>query len=231
MGDVMRRLMPLAATLTLLLTGCALTNSGPATKPVEDGKMPYPQSIYVYDFAVAPKEVPVGSAAAADLAGATDDPQTSAKREALEQKIADTLSTKLVTQLQQAGLPAVRWGGTPPKNKDAYILEGQFLTSDDASRQEIIGLTLNGTELKVLAQLYHLENGQKQVFSKVSVGSHGLAGKLPAVKLSSTKAAASVNTAVGAVQDVTSKVKKGADDTAATIVDLMKPKMQEQGWF
>lgn len=227
----MRRLMPLAAVLALLLTGCAVFDKGPATKPVEDGKMPYPQSIYVYDFAVAPKEVPANSAAAAQLAGAVDDPKTSPKREALEQKIVDTLSTKLVAQLQKAGLPAVRWAGTPPKNKDAYILEGQFLTSDDASGQQVIGLTLGGTDLKVLAQLYHLEDGERQVFSKVSVGSHGLAGKLPATKLSASKAALSVSTAVGAVQDANSKVRKGADDTAATIVDLMKPKMQEQGWF
>jgi hypothetical protein len=228
---MMRRSLPLAAVLTLLLTGCALTGSGPATKPVEDGKMPYPQSIYVYDFAVAPKDVPAGSAAAAQLAGGIDDPKTTAKREALEAKIADALSTKLVAQLQKAGLPAVRWAGTPPKNKDAYILEGQFLTSDESSGQQVIGLTLGGTDLKVLAQLYHVEDGQKQVFSKVSVGSHGLAGKLPAAKFSASKAAVSVSTAVGAVQDVTAKVKKAADDTAATIVDLMKPKMQEQGWF
>ena len=227
----MRILAPLAAILTLCLTGCALTNSGPSTKPVEDGKMPYPQSIYVYDFAVSPSEVSAGSAAAAQFEGAIDDPQTNAKREALEQKIADTLSVKLVAQLQKAGLPAVRWAGTPPKNKDAYVLEGQFLASDETSGQKVVGLTLGGTDLKVLAQLYHVEDGQKDVFSKLSVGSHGLAGKLPATKLSAAKAAASVSTAVGAVQEVTAKVKKGADETAATIVDLLKPKMQEQGWL
>jgi hypothetical protein len=227
----MRILAPLAAILTLCLTGCALTNSGPSTKPVEDGKMPYPQSIYVYDFAVSPSEVSAGSAAAAQFEGAIDDPQTNAKREALEQKIADTLSVKLVAQLQKAGLPAVRWAGTPPKNKDAYVLEGQFLASDETSGQKVIGLTLGGTDLKVLAQLYRVEDGQKDVFSKLSVGSHGLAGKLPATKLSAAKAAASVSTAVGAVQDVTAKVKTGADETAATNVDLLKPKMQEQGWL
>ena len=227
----MRRLTPLAAVLSLLLTGCALVDSGPATKPVDDGKMAYPQSIYVYDFAVSPSEVSAGSAAAAQFEGAIDDPQTNAKREALEQKIADTLSVKLVAQLQKAGLPAVRWAGTPPKNKDAYVLEGQFLASDETSGQKVVGLTLGGTDLKVLAQLYHVEDGQKDVFSKLSVGSHGLAGKLPATKLSAAKAAASVSTAVGAVQEVTAKVKKGADETAATIVDLLKPKMQEQGWL
>ena len=164
-------------------------------------------------------------------AGAVDDPQENAKREALEHKIADALSSKLVAELQKAGLPAVRWTGTPPKNKDAYILEGQFLTNDESSGQKIVGLALGGTELRVLAQLYHLEDGQKQVFSKVSVGQHGLAGKLAATKLSASKAAVSVNTAVGAVQDTTSKVKKAAEETASTIVGLLKPKMQEQGWF
>ncbi|MEZ5831017.1 MAG: DUF4410 domain-containing protein [Dongiaceae bacterium] len=227
----MRRLLPLAVALALSVTGCAIIENGPSTPPVEAGKMPYPQSIYVYDFAVSPAEVPAGSAAAAQLADAVNDPTTNPKREALEHKIADTLSSKLVAQLQKAGLPAVRWAGTPPKNKDAYILEGQFLTSYEDSGQKIIGLTLGGTQLRVLAQLYHLEDGQRQVFNKVSVGLHGLAGKLPAAKLSSSKAEASVSTAVGAVQDVTSKVKKGADDTAGTIVDLLKPKMQEQGWF
>jgi len=227
----MHRLTPLAAVLVLLLAGCALMDSGPATKPVEAGKMPYPQSIYVYDFAVSPSEVPAGSAVAAQFEGAVDDPQTNAKREALEQKIADALSIKLVAQLQKAGLPAVRWAGTPPKNQDAYVLEGQFLTSDEASGQKVVGLALGGTDLKVLAQLYHVEGGQKDVFSKLSVGSHGLAGNLPATKLSAAKAAASVSTAVGAVQDATAKVKKSADETAATIVDLLKPKMQEQGWL
>lgn len=227
----MRRLTLPVAVLTLLLTGCALVDSGPATKPVKDGKMAYPQSIYVYDFAVSPGEIPADSAAATQFEGATDDPQTNAKRAALEHKIADALSTKLVAQLQKAGLPAVRWAGTPPKNKDAYVLEGQFLTGDEASGQKVVGLALGGTDLKVLAQLYRLEDGQKDVFSKLSVGSHGLAGKLPTAKLSATKAAASVSTAVGAVQDVTAKVRKGADETAATIVDLLKPKMQEQGWL
>ena len=227
----MRHFLPLAAIVSLLLTGCALVNMDASKQPAEDGKMPYPQSIYVYDFAVSPKEVSAGSAAAAQLAGAVDDPQGTAKRAALEHKIADALCSKLVAELQKAGLPATRWAGTPPKNKDAYILEGQFLTNDESSGQKIVGLALGGTELRVLAQLYHLEDGQKQVFSKVSVGQHGLAGKLATTKLSASKAAVSVNTAVGAVQDTTSKVKKAAEETAATIVGLLKPKMQEQGWF
>jgi hypothetical protein len=30
---------------------------------------------------------------------------------------------------------------------------------------------------------------------------------------------------------VNSKVQKGAEDTAEAIVELLKPRMEEQGWF
>jgi len=226
----MRHLIPLAGILALLLAGCASTKTEATTQPVEDTKLPYPKAIYVYDFAVAPTEVSSGSAVADRFAGAVDDPDKNPKRDALEQKIADTLSNALVKELQNAGLPAVRWAGTPPKNEDAYIVEGQFLTNDEGSGQKIVGFALGGTELRVLAQVYHLNHDQRKLFSKVSVGAHGLAGKLQTAKLSAAKAALSVNTGVGVVQSVTSKVRKGAAETAATIVDLLKPKMQEQGW-
>ena len=59
----------------------------------------------------------------------------------------------------------------------------------------------------------------------------GLATELPVAKLSATRAAQSVATGVGVVHSVGSKVKKGAEDTAAAIVEQLRPKMQEQGWF
>ena len=55
--------------------------------------------------------------------------------------------------------------------------------------------------------------------------------RLPVAKLSATRAAASVATGAGVVRSVTSKVKKGAEDTATAIIEQLKPKMQEQGWF
>jgi len=64
----MRHLFPLA--IVLALAGCASNADKTAQPPAEDAKLPYPQSIYVYDFAVAPGEVR-SSAAMADLSGAT----------------------------------------------------------------------------------------------------------------------------------------------------------------
>lgn len=223
----MRHLFPLA--IVLALAGCASNTDKAAQPPAEDAKLPYPQSIYVYDFAISPAEVRSGTDVE-QLNGAVDDPNSTEKRVALERAIARELSIKLVANLQEAGLPAVRWSGTPPKNKDAYIMEGQFLTTE-AAGQKIVGFSLGAGELDVLAQVYHLADGQKRLFRKASVGRHGLAGDLPAAKLSAGKAAMSVSTAVGSVQTVTSKVRKAADETAATIVDLLKPKMQQEGWF
>ena len=223
----MRHLFPLAVVLAL--AGCASNTDKAAQPPAEDAKLPYPQSIYVYDFAVAPGEVR-SAAAAADLSGATDDPNSTEKRVALEHAIANELSIKLVANLQKAGLPAVRWQGTPPKNEDAYILHGQFLTADAASAQKIVGFGLGAGELRVLAQLYHMDEGRADFANQASV-SDGLAGTLPAAKLSATRAAQSVSISSGAVREVTSKVRKAADETAAAIVEQLKPKMQEEGWF
>lgn len=231
----MRHLMPLVAILAMLLAGCASTDGKTTEPPAESAAMPSPQSIYVYDFAVSPADVSPGGAAATQLAGAVDDPDKNEKREALEHKIAETLSLKLVADLQKAGLPAVRWSGTPPKNKDAYILEGQFLTTDESGARKIVGFSLNGAELRILTQLYRVDRGRKYLFTEADVGDGtakpGLAGKLPVTKLSASKAASSVSTGVGAVRDITTKVKKAAEETATAIVELLKPKMEEQGWF
>ncbi|HEV8388313.1 MAG TPA: DUF4410 domain-containing protein [Dongiaceae bacterium] len=234
----MRQLMPLAAIL-LLLAGCASTKTEVTQERAEDTKLPYPKAIYVYDFAVAPAEVAYGSAAAPRLAGAVDDPNETPKRDKIEHQVADVLAAKLVAELQELGLPAVRWRGTPPKNDDAYTIEGQFLTIDEgnAAAQLIIGFGVGGTEVRVLAQAYHLDNGRTKLLGEAEVSAEsskapGLAATLPVgAAVSGSAAAASVATGVGVVRTVNSKVRKGAEDTAEAIVELLKPRMEEQGWF
>ena len=227
--------LSLAAILILFLAGCANTET---RQPVEDSKLPYPKAIYVYDFAVSPAEVPSGSAAAARLNSATDDPARTDKRDQLERQIADLLASQLVAQLQELGLPAVRWRGTPPLNEDSYTIEGQFLTIGDAGApdQKIVGLGLGGTELRILAQTYYLDGRRKRLLGEAEVSAAsaqapGLAAALPVAKLSASRAAASVATGVGVVRSVGNKVKNGAEETAAAIVELLKPSMQEQGWL
>jgi hypothetical protein len=234
---IMRQLLPFAAILTLMLVGCETTTKEAAPPPAQELTFSYPQAIYVYDFAVAPAEVSYGSVAAPRLSGATDDPDKTEQRDALERQIADAVATQLVAKLKELGLPAVRWRGTPPLNEDAYVIEGQFLTvgSNGEPDQKIVGFALGGGELRVLSQAYRVDGKQRKLLGEADVGSDsaasGLATTLPVAKLSATRAAASVATGAGVVRSVTSKVKKGAEDTATAIVEQLKPKMQEQGWF
>lgn len=233
----MRHLLPLAAVLSLMLAGCETTNKVSALPPAPELSFTYPKAIYVYDFAVAPAEVSYASAAAPRFSGATDDPDKTEKRDALERQIADAVASQLVAKLQELGLPAVRWRGTPPLNEDSYVIEGQFLTlgSYGMPDQRIVGFALGGGELRVLAQAYRVDGQRRKLLGEADVGpssaSPGLASELPVAKLSATRAAASVATGVGVVRSVTSKVKKGAEDTAAAIIEQLKPGMQEQGWL
>lgn len=235
----MRQLIPFAAVLALLLAGCASTDAEVTQHRVEDSKLPYPKAIYVYDFAVSPSEVSYGSVAAPRLTGAVDDPSATEKRTELEHEIANVLANRLVAELQGLGLPAVRWRGTPPKNDDAYTLEGQFLTIDEgnAAANLIIGFGVGGTEVRVLVQAYHLDDGRKTLLGEAEVSAEsskapGLAATLPVgAAVSGTATAASLATGVGVVRTVNNKVRKGAEDTAEAIVELLKSKMEEQGWF
>jgi hypothetical protein len=234
---IMRHLLPLAAILALMLAGCETTKKEAAPPPVQELSFNYPKAIYVYDFAVAAAEVSYLSVAAPRLSGATDDPDKTEQRDALERQIADAVVTQVVAKLTELGLPAVRWRGTVPLNEDAYIVEGQFLTvgSNGVPDHKIVGLALGGGELRVLAQAYRVDGKQRRLLGEADVGKEspapGLATELPVAKLSAARAAQSVATGAGVVRSLTNKVKKGAEDTAAAIVEQLKPKMQEQGWF
>jgi hypothetical protein len=236
---IMRQLIPFAAVLALLLAGCASTDAEVTQQRAEDTKLPYPKAIYVYDFAVSPSEVSSSSVAAPRLSGAVEDPNQTDKRNKLEHEVAEIVAAKLVAELQELGLPAVRWRGTPPKNDDAYTLEGQFVTINEGNELEslIIGFGVGGTEVRVMVQAYHLDKGRKDLLGEAEVSSEsskapGLAATLPVgAAISGTVAAASIATGVGVVRTVNSKVQKGAEDTAEAIVELLKPKMEAQGWF
>ncbi|MGH6893191.1 MAG: DUF4410 domain-containing protein [Dongiaceae bacterium] len=236
---IMRQMIPFAAILILLFAGCAFTNKEPMQQPAEDTRLPYPRAIYVYEFAVSPAELRPGSSAAKRLSAGVDDPQGTPKREKLERKIADLLATRLVANLQELGLPAVRWRGTPPKNKDAYIVEGQFLTIDEANALGgmIIGFGLGGAELRVSAQAYYLDGKRKKLLGRAEVNSEtskkpGLAAVLPAGAAASGAAtAAAVSTGVGVVTKIDTQVRSGAEDTAKAIVRMLTPKMKAQGWL
>lgn len=225
--------------LGVLLAACSSTSSEITQERSDKGHLPYPTRLLVYDFAVSPSEVPADSAAAEELGGATDDPEKTAEREKLEHQIAGIVAEKLVAELRELGLPAERWSGPAPAMQDGYTLEGQFLTIDKGSAAErmIIGFGFGGSEVQALVQAYHLDGAQKSLLGEAKVMAEsskkpGIAAMLPVgAVLSGVAVAAAVSTGVGVVTELNDDVRSGAENTAEAIVELLKPKMEAQGWM
>jgi hypothetical protein len=49
--------------------------------------------------------------------------------------------------------------------------------------------------------------------------------------ISGVATAAAVSTGVGVVTELNTDVRQGAEDTAEAIVDLLRPRMEAQGWL
>jgi len=233
----MRRLT--IALLAALLGACSSTSSDVTQERADNAPLPYPEQIYVYDFAVAPSELQPGAVGRAELDGAIDDPDSNPQRAELEHQIARVLSTRLVNELQALGLPAVRWRGLVPKNQNSYALVGEFLTIDAGSElgRMIIGFGVGGSEVQVMVQAYHVQGSKQTLLGEAKVTAEsskkpGLAAMIPVgAAVSGVAMAAAVSTGVGVVHELNQDVRTGAENTADAIVELLKPKMEAQGWF
>src|SRR6185503_16136606 len=170
MGAMFRATLAICGLM--LLSACGSTDAE-VVKRDNDNGLPYPSRILVYDFATSPAEVSLDSVAADRLSGAGDDPQSTPQRQQLEHQIADVVANRVVAELQELDLPAMRWRGPPPAGNNIYTLEGQFLTIDEgnAMQRMIIGFGVGGTELRVLVQAYRVNAGRKELLGEAEVSS------------------------------------------------------------
>jgi len=227
---------------SLALSACGSDTDAEITNKMskKDRKnLPPPTAILVYDFAVSPSEVSPDSAAANELRGAGDDPYNNAQKTSLEHQIAAIVADKLVEDLKDLDLPAMRWHGPAPTGPGIYTIEGQFVTIDEgnAAMRMIVGFGAGGTEIKTLVQAYASEATGKRLLAEAEVSSEssnapGLAATLPVGSaISGVATAAAIQTGVGAVREINTDVREGAEETAEAIVELMKPRMEKLDWI
>jgi Domain of unknown function (DUF4410) len=228
-----------ALVISLALSGCASTDAEVTTSNAEDARLPYPSQILVYDFAISPSEVSPDSVAAGRLNGAGDDPQENAQREYLERQVAAIVAEDVAAGLRDLGLPATRWRGAPPAGKNIYAIEGQFITIDEgnALTRMIIGFGSGGTEVRTLVQAYYISGGRKSLLGEAEVSAEssskpGLAAAIPVgAAVTSLGTAAAVQSGIGLISEMNTDVQEGAKDTAEAIVELLEPRMEDQGWI
>ena len=125
-------------------------------------RLPPPDRVLVYNFAVTPQEVQldaVGSAITKTFDGTADLQQ----EQQVGHAVADALAKHLVQQIQNMGLYAERAAGpVPPTGIDVLIL-GQLVSIDEGNAAErmVIGLGAGRSDVEAHVQVYESAAGRR----------------------------------------------------------------------
>jgi hypothetical protein len=155
----------LALMILFVAAGCAPTNVQQET--ITAAKLPRPDHILVYDFAVTPQEVELDKGLSADLMQKYREHKgTSRSAEEIKvgHKVADALAEELVKKIRSYGLMAERAFGLPSADGKVLMVKGQLLSIDEGNRTErvAIGLGAGRTSVQANVQVYEMTPEGKQ---------------------------------------------------------------------
>lgn len=164
-----RRLAITAGALALL-AGCTQGSSQIETAAM----LPRPQVVVVQDFAVAPGEVqldPGLSGTIDETLGANTGAPRTAKEEQVGRQVADALVEKLVVEIRDLGLRAVRGMGLPPGVATGLVISGQFVGIDQGNRTErvTLGLGAGRSDVRVRAQVFDVSPRGRMLADEIEV--------------------------------------------------------------
>ncbi|MFI5315362.1 MAG: DUF4410 domain-containing protein [Myxococcota bacterium] len=227
---------PLLAALALL--GCAPTDV--QTTFSQSIAMPRPDSVWVYDFAVAPDEVHLDRGVVGDVESYASSKPRSELERAVGHQVAKALSLELAKKINAMGLPAQRVWGMPARRGNAVVIEGQLISVDQGSQAEriVIGLAAGRSRVEARAQLLadtpaglrQLEGFRTDVESGYKPGMAETmgAGALGA-HLAAAAAVSVLSTAL--TEKLSADVDAEAKRTADALAQQLQPYFQSQGWI
>jgi hypothetical protein len=152
--------------ILLIAVGCT-----PSKVQVQDeyaGKrLPRPDKILVYDFAVSPDDVKTTRGVGLELEKLIKrgTPKTGKETE-VGRKVAAAFSQELVKEIRKMGLIAERAADFPPTTGNHLLVQGYFLSIDQGNRTErvVIGLGAGRSDVEARVQIYEsTPEGQKEI--------------------------------------------------------------------
>jgi hypothetical protein len=240
---IQRRFMGQTSAILMLLAfialaGCASTKVSNREK-YAGGPLPRPERILVYDFGSTPADIAPESA----LAGQVGEP--SKPPTADEQKVARELGAeiakKLVEEIKDMGLPAVRGADAPAPIPTDIVIMGYFLSMDEGSafKRIVIGFGSGSAELKTYVEGYQMTDTGLRRLGGGDIAA-GTSGGTPGVVVPIAVTIATANP-IGLVVGGVAKgvgelagagqIKGTAEDTAEKIAEEIKPQFVRQGWI
>jgi hypothetical protein len=230
-----------ALGLLILVTVAGCASMKVTDRQVYEGpKRPRPDRIIVHDFAATPADLPPWSEAASRHANAEPSTPPSAEEIEVGRKLGAHVAEKLVQEIRDMGLPAVRAAGQPAPRVDDVVLVGYFTSLDEgsAAKRVTIGFGKGAAKLTTAVEGYVMtEQGLRKAGSG-TVGSS--AGKTPGVAVPAAVMVATANpigliiggaAKVGGEVSGSSTIEGVATDTAKKIADTLRVTFQKQGWI
>jgi hypothetical protein len=224
--------------MALLMTaGCASTKVTSRSEQVF-GQLPRPDTIWVYDFAATPADVPDESSLAGQYSEHST-PQTD-EEIATGRKLGAEISAQLVEQIRAMGMPAARaMAGTTPQIND-LVIRGYLVSfnAGSAAKRIMIGFGSGASDLKVAVEGFEMT---AQGLRKLGSGTtSSTSGETPGADLGVLGLIATHNPAgliissgmkIYGQESGKSTIEGRAKQTAKEIADVLKKRFQEQGWI
>lgn len=220
----------------VVVTGCASTKV--STQPATFGQLPRPNHILVYDFISTPADLPPDSS----MAGQFVEPSTPLTPDdiAAGRELGAEMAVKLVSAIQDMGMPAERANSQTMVYLNDIVLRGYLLSINKGSEAErlAIGFGAGSSELKTAVEAYQMTpQGLRKLGSGEadSGGAKGPGAAAPAAVAIATgnPIGLIVSSGVKIYGEASGKSKIGgrADATVKEIADRLHARFQEQGWI
>lgn len=219
----------------VMAAGCASTKVTNRQQLVT-GQLPRPNTIWVYDFAATPADVPADSA----LAGQASATSQTAEQIATGRQLGAEIASQLVQQISSMGMPAARGGpGTQPQIND-IVIRGYLVSVNQGNEAErlAIGFGSGASQLSTAVEGFQMT---PQGLRKLGSGTIDAGGsKSPGAAVGVAGLIATGNPAgliissgmkVYGEASGSSKVEGRAKATAKEIADVLKKRFQQQGWI
>jgi len=221
----------------LAVAGCASTKVTDRDQ-VAYGPLPRPNTIWVYDFAATPDDVP-GESSLAGQYSEHSTPQTD-EQIATGRKVGAEIATQLVEQINAMGMyAAVAGPDTRPEIND-IVIHGYLLSVVQGSEKKrvLIGFGSGESELKVAAEGFEVTpNGLRKLGSgdtdATGAKTPGTAVGILALVATHNPAGLIISTGMKVYGEETGRsgIEGRAKQTAKEIADVLKKRFQQEGWI
>jgi len=223
-----------------LLGACSSTEITDKDVNWQAAKLPKPDQLIVYDFATSPDEVKLEHGVIADVRELVEKEPRTAQEKEIGRSVANALAKKLVTELHDKNLPAVRAENVVEPGVRPLQVKGQILSIDEGNRTSriIIGLGMGRSTVEARVQLYESLRGRAQLIESMQATTKsgrkpGMAEMIGVGALTGHIVTSTVlsGAAAGASEALSANVDALAGNMAKKITEEIVEYYEKRGWM